>query len=78
MTSIQYRSLSNVATETPLGIKCLICLNVVTNIFFIISFTLQAFTLNDMDNVHIKLEQIVTQLNSSQAIVRASFERGQV
>lgn len=78
MTSIQYRSLSNVATETPIGIKCLICLNVITNIFFIISFMLQAFALNDMDNVHLKLEQIVTQLNSSQTIAHAAFERGQV
>lgn len=78
MTSIQYRSLSNAATETPLGIKCLICLSVVTNICFIISFMLQASTLNDMANVHLKLEQIVAQLNSSQTFALAAFEGGQV
>lgn len=65
MSSVQYRSLSNVATETPLGIKCLICLTIVMNIFFMISFILQASMLNNMAAISVQLEHITKQLNSS-------------
>lgn len=65
MSSIQYRSLSNVATETPLGIKCLICLTMFMNIFFLISFILQASMLNDMSQISVQLKHITKQLNYS-------------
>ena len=65
MSSVQYRSLSNVATETPLGIKCLICLTMVLNIFFMISFILQASMLNNMAAISVQLEHITKQLNYS-------------
>lgn len=65
MSSIHYRSLSNVAMETPLGIKCLICLTVAMNIFCMISFILQASILNDLSTISVQLEHITKQLNYS-------------
>ena len=65
MASVQYRSLSNVATETPLGMKCLIGLTTVMVIFFVISFILQVCMLNAMSELHVLAKHIESQLNDT-------------